>query len=316
MKKLFVLLLTLLSFYNTWAQGCSDAGVCSIGGMKGDGKDDKSYVALNLQYGLGEQNVRIFTPQFESVFKMNDRSSLQIKLPYVFAAGNLGALNGLGDISAIYNYRFYIKDPWNIGVSSGFKIGVNAADKKTKMVNSDLSPFPQLSPYSAPMPYQTSLGTHDLLFGLDARYDDKWIFGLGFQMPLYRFNRNTFDTALTKPSEIEKKQYFTSAYLLRRPDIVLRIDRKIKLNKNMVLTAGVLPIYHLGHDRFTDTSGVSHAISGSKGLTLNLTGSFIYKINKEFTVIARYASPVIVRKVRPDGLTRHYVGGLELRYYF
>jgi hypothetical protein len=317
MKKFLALGLGLLLIYNLTAQGCSDAGVCSIGGLKGDGNEENGYAALNLQYGIGEQNVRVFTPQLEAVFKLHNKSNLQLKLPYVFASGNLGAVNGIGDISLVGTYRFYDKNKWKIGFNLGFKLGVNAADKKTQIVNSDLSPFLQTSSYSAPMPYQTSLGTHDLLIGFDAKYNKKWILGLGFQMPLYQFNKNSFDTALANPVETEKKQYFTSAQLFRRPDIVLRIDRQfILIKEKLVLQAGILPIYHLGHDRITDRSGVSHAISGSKGLTFNITSAISYQLNKRFSLIARYASPLIVRKVRPDGLTRHYVSGLELRYSF
>jgi hypothetical protein len=316
MKKILGLGLFLLSIYNASAQGCSDAGVCSIGGLKSDGKEENAYVALNLQYGLGEQRVRIFTPQLEGVIKIKEKSSLQMKLPYMFAGGNLGAVNGIGDVTLVWNYKFYKYKKWKFGLNTGVKIGVNPANKKTKVVDSNLIALPYIDPLSAPMPYQTSLGTHDLLIGIDAKYDEKWIFGIGFQMPLYQFNRNTFDTALARPQEVEKKAYFTSAHLFRRPDLVLRIDRRFKLNKKLTITTGVLPIYHLGHDRFTDSAGVSHAISGSKGLTLNLNGGLSYAPNDDFTFILRYASPVIVRKVRPDGLTRHYVSGLEIRYSF
>jgi hypothetical protein len=311
MKKICFLMLAFLLVYVAQSQGCSDAGACSIGGLKNNGKDQ--YIALNMLYGVGEQNVKIFGPQLEAVFKLGKKSGVQFKLPYIITSGNLGSTNGFGDITAVYNYRYYDKKKWQLGANIGFKIGVNDANKKTPKY---LPPRISNTGYSYPMPYQTSLGTHDLLLGLDARLNEKWMLGLAAQLPFYQFNNNGFDTAIFYSFETKQKQYFTSAKLLRRPDIILRIDRKFILHKKLSLTAGVLSIYHLGHDRFTDLNGVDHALSGSKGLTLNLTGGLSYKASDHFSMIFRYASPVIVRKVRPDGLTRHFVCGLELRYSF
>jgi hypothetical protein len=311
MKKMGFLGLALLLLHNVRSQGCSDAGACSIGGLKNEGKDQ--YIALNTSYAVGEQNVHIISPQLEAVFKLGKRSSVQVKLPYIFTSGNLASTNGVGDITAVYSYRYYDKNKWQLGLNIGFKYGVNDANKKKPLFYTSR---PMTSDYSYPMPYQTSLGTHDLLIGFDARFRARWMFGLALQLPVYQFNHNGFDTAIFYPSETKEKQYFTSAKLLRRPDLVFRLDRKFILHKKLALTAGVLPIYHLGHDRFTDRTGVDHALSGSKGLTLNLTGGLSYKASDHFSIILRYASPVIVRKVRPDGLTRHFVTGLELRYSF
>ncbi len=321
MKTLTVLCaLTVLSINSSWSQGCSDAGVCSIGGLKDNGSEEKHYAALNIQYAIGEQNVRIFTPQLEGLFRIREKYGIQVKVPYTFTGGNLGAVNGFGDITLAGMYKFYDKKKWKAGMNMGVKIGTNKADKKTKVVDSNLITLPYVDPYSAPMPYQTSLGTTDLLFGLDARYGDWWSFGLGLQVPVLQFNRNTFDTALAKPAETEKKSYFSSAHLYRQPDLILRVDRKIEfIKKKLFMTLGVLPIYHLSEDRITVSRGsttVRQSVDGSDGLTLNLTGSLSYRPVDDFLFIFRYAAPAIVRKVRPDGLTRHWVSGLEIRYMF
>lgn len=309
LRILFVAL-NLCSLIEAYSQGCSDAGGCSLGGLKA--ADDLRYkmsFMLNTQYGVGEQNVKIYTPQLEYTLKLGQRFGLQAKLPYVFASGNLGSNNGFGDPLLAGIYKFYDKRSWALSINLGFKTNVNHADRPRQ------GPLAQWI-MSLPMPYQTSLGTTDLLGGIDAKYKDKWILAAAIQWPVINRNYNSFDTALVQPSDIERKQYFTSAQLLRRPDAMLRIDRRIKLNKTFALYAGVLPIYHLGHDRFTDAAGVSHAIHGSKGLTLNITSALVCNIAKNYQVTLRYATPAIVRKVRPDGLTRHYVFGLELKYYY
>ena len=312
LKFFYCLAITVCWYNRSYSQGCSDAGGCSLGGLKAaDDLQHKSSVMLNMSYGVGEQKVQIYTSQLEFTTKLGKRFGLQLKLPYVFTHGNLGSINGFGDPLLAGTYKFYDKRNWMLSVNLGIKKNVNHSDKYP------LTSLAYVPTVSLPMPYQTSLGTTDVLVGIDARHKDKWILAAGLQWPVINQNRNSFDTARIQYGDIAaQKQYFTSAQLMRRPDAILRIDRRIKLNKTFALYAGVLPIYHLGHDRFTDQYGVSHAIHGSKGLTLNVTSALVCNIAKNYQVTLRYATPAIVRKVRPDGLTRHYVIGLELKYYY
>ena len=287
------------------SQGCSDAGVCSIGGH---GKMEKGSLTLNTQYGVGEQGVQYFTNQIEGVLRLNSKYTLQLKVPYTFINGNLGSNNGLGDIVLVGNKNIYDKNDKKMSLSLGTRIGVNNANKGLENLNKAL-----------PMPYQTSLGTHDLLLGADLEYKEKWRFSLGVQIPIIQFNKNGFDTARISPSSDygdKARQYFSSYHLIRRPDIVFRVDRTFKITKKLKFTAGLLPIYHLLHDRATDINGIERAIHGSKGLTLNIPVAAAYKFNSKWTLTARFASPVIVRKVRPDGLTRQFVSSIELKYTF
>ena len=291
------------------SQGCSDAGVCSIGGH---GKMEKGSLTLNTQYGVGEQGVQYFTNQLEGVLRLNSKYTLQLKAPYTFINGNLGSNNGWGDIILVGNRNIYDKNEKKMSLSLGVRVGVNNASKYTAN---------QLLDYSIalPMPYQTSLGTHDLLLGADLEYKEKWRFSLGVQIPLIQFNKNGFDTARISPGSDrgdKARQYFSSYHLIRRPDIVFRVDRTFKITKKLKFTAGLLPIYHLLHDRYTDINGVERAIHGSKGLTLNIPVAAAYKFNSKWTLTARFASPVIVREVRPDGLTRQFVSSIELKYTF
>ena len=311
-KNLGILLLVIAVFIvrnPLLSQGCSDAGVCSIGGH---GKMEKGSLTLNTQYGVGEQGVQYFTNQLEGVLRLNSKYTLQLKAPYTFINGNLGSNNGWGDIILVGNRNIYDKNEKKMSLSLGVRVGVNNASKYTAN---------QLLDYSIalPMPYQTSLGTHDLLLGADLEYKEKWRFSLGVQIPLIQFNKNGFDTARISPGSDrgdKARQYFSSYHLIRRPDIVFRVDRTFKITKKLKFTAGLLPIYHLLHDRYTDINGVERAIHGSKGLTLNIPVAAAYKFNSKWTLTARFASPVIVREVRPDGLTRQFVSSIELKYTF
>ncbi|MFB6306619.1 MAG: hypothetical protein ABEH43_06475 [Flavobacteriales bacterium] len=75
-KSIIISLLFLLFKLNGIAQGCSDAGICSIGGMKsGSGSQIEDslnsrigisqLIAIGEQFELNEQYTWIYTTQFE-----------------------------------------------------------------------------------------------------------------------------------------------------------------------------------------------------------------------------------------------------------
>ncbi|NQW42016.1 MAG: TonB-dependent receptor [Bacteroidetes bacterium] len=307
--KLYILAICFVTlFQNTLqSQGCSDAGICNAGNMQShDSTIEKGSITFNAQYGLGEQNVRSTAFQIEGKIRVTNNSSLQVKIPYIFINGNLATGSAFGDIIAIGSYKFYERKKLVIGANVGFRISVNTADFGVRNSLNVLIPLP--------MPYQTSLGTHDLLLGADFKYKNKWLFAVGFQQPIRQFNANTFDTS--KVTLAEEKKYFSSNQLFRRPDAIFRVDKLFKIKDKLSITGGVLGIYHLGHDRALNYLLKETAISGSKGLTINVNVGITYKTTDHFSITARYATPIIVRKVRPDGLTRQLVAGLELKYSF
>lgn len=296
--------------FSLHAQGCSDAGVCSIGGMKEQSGTTKNFMlALNTQYGIGEKNTAILIPQIEFTARIDSNFQMQIKLPWVFASGNLGKTNGLGDIILTGSYRIRENKFMRLGVNAGFRIAVNDADiRQDNLTTANTTRI-------LPMPYQTSLGTHDLLLGADMKLKNKWLFAIGLQLPLIQNNRNGFDTALLLSGEDEKRQHFSSRHLERKPDLVVRIDRSFRLHPNLILNAGLLPILHLGNDtRLDSTARVE--IEGSSGLTLNINTGIQYRVAPRTRITGRYASPLVVRTARPDGLTRHWVAAIELAFEF
>ena len=311
MKKILYIVLLLTVVEKLPGQGCSDAGICTLGSsLKKDQTFDRFSFAINQSLGSGEQKVNVYNTQIEiskSVFK---KAQIQLKLPYIFTQGNLAKTQGLGDISASFTYQSYQKNDWSINYTFGFKLGVNAADKAFEIQ----LPANNSMMMALPMVYQTSLGTHDILLGADARYKSVWRFALGFQMPLVQINKNNFESSLAQYTP-NTSAYFTSNKLMRRPDALLRIDRSITIHKRLQVNAGLVAIYHLLHDRvYNPSNTASYAVHGSKGLTLNFAVSGTYAINKHFELSCRFAQPLIVRKTRPEGLTRHYVIGLELKY--
>jgi len=108
--------------------------------------------------------------------------------------------------------------------------------------------------------------------------------------------------------------YFYSANLKRQADIVARIEKKFELNKSIALFANIIPIYHVGDDEHTTYNGSKEVYQQSSGLTLNTGAGLIAELSKASVMRISFAAPMITRKERPDGLTRHFVAGLEWHY--
>src|SRR5210317_745713 len=80
------------------AQGCNDAGLCSMGDLDGQGltMNNKYNTQLSYFFGLGERQTLINTLQFEHRFMfLDDRAQLFLQLPFHYIYGNLGQTYGI-----------------------------------------------------------------------------------------------------------------------------------------------------------------------------------------------------------------------------
>ena len=82
----------------------------------------------------------------------------------------------------------------------------------------------------------------------------------------------------------------------------------------MSASAGLLFIYHLANDSYTDVLGNRVTSKGSQGLTLNLNFSSIVPVSKKMDLIFIFAAPIKTRDARPDGLTREFIVMAGLKY--
>jgi hypothetical protein len=98
--------------------------------------------------------------------------------------------------------------------------------------------------------------------------------------------------------------------------VLLRVSYPVQLTKNLQLTPGFLPIYHLMNDSFVDDASMRQELNGSQGLTLNTTLYLDYLVNENHSFQINMGSPLLVRQSRPDGLTRSFVATLEYRFRF
>ena len=280
-----------------YAQGCSDAGFCTIGSLKPHGSAlenvKKQKLTLILSNGIGDESVYVFTPGIQYDNQLSKHWTIQAKITANYASGNLGNAAGLGD--AYLSGTYIIKDnsKWTKSILLGTKLPLNNGDIKEG--NKPL-----------PMQYQSSLGTADIIGGFSIT-NNKWIFATAFQQPVSGTNRNTFLPAYWNTAAASK--YAATNDFKRKGDVLLRAGYNIEPNKKLNINLGLLGIYHLGKDNYVDgnISNKPIAIAGSDGATLNGTASAWYKVSNKFTIGLTGGVPFVVRDVRPDGLTRKFV---------
>ncbi len=302
-KTVLFLMVSLVSKFLI-AQGCSDAGFCTMGGIKQSATKTvtKQKLSLQLTNGIGDEDVYVFTPGIQYDNQLNKNWAIQAKLTTNIASGNLGTIAGLGDVLISGSYTPTTKSKWKSTFILGTKLPLNNGD-----LRKDNKPYP--------MQYQSSLGTVDLIAGVSIT-NDKWFFATAIQQPLTGNNKNTFLPAYWANSEANK--YAPSNDFYRKGDVLLRAGYTIVAKKKFNLKASLLGIYHLSKDTYIDgnISNKPIEIAGSDGITLNATFAASYTLSSKFSIAISAGLPFIVRDVRPDGLTRSFSFSPEIIYHF
>lgn len=304
-KKLFIIAVLGCSYFNLNAQGCSDAGFCTAGGLKNESTGlQSSDIRLGYNFNIGEQNVLIQAIQLETNFKLQKKAIIQAKIPFLWIQGNLGNTKGFGDPMISITYQIQNKKQFNAHIIGGIKFPLG----KT---NFTYQVYPQVDNYllSLPMPYQTGLGTTDLIAGYRIN-KGAWKFATGLQWVLIQNNKNNF---LPEKDTLNDGLYFASNQLKRGNDLLLRVEHNIKIG-NFNIEPGLLGIYRLKGDIITESNGNSLLLQGSKGTTLNLTLNVNFKISAKLQTALNAGAPIIVRQIRADGLTRAFVTSVQFKY--
>lgn len=363
MKPCFgIILASLFTFsaVRSYGQGCSDAGVCSVGslGLTGQfqyqylppdetklalmpvydpdagpsNKSDSSYhistgaqvatapaaanpkpekqyyyrfpkyfFQLSASYGKGDERTKIITTQLEGNVRMGKKMFAQVKIPYSFVTGALANTQGLNDITISLTYIAFIREKSNWSLTGGMKFPTNTGN-----ISEGGIPLP--------MVYQTSLGSIDALGGIKYAFK-KWDLTLGYQHS-FNANKNEYLHSALIGEESTYNNYFESRALKRADDAIFRFSRNFYYKK-LSANAGFLFIYHTADDTYINAAGERMRSKGSQGLTLNVNLAGTIALSKRTDLILIYASPVVTRKARPDGLTRKFVtlAGLKYKIY-
>ncbi|MDQ3018028.1 MAG: hypothetical protein M3R25_15050, partial [Bacteroidota bacterium] len=253
----------------------------------------KNALNAGVAIGAGEFSVLSISPYLSSTSRIGPKFSMDARVNYVYNTGNGISVAGFGDAFLNLNYH----PTAVLSFSAGMK-GPISRLKGNKQVDGK----------SLPMDYQTTLGTLDLIVGL--RYNvKKLLFVLAFQQPLTQ-NENTYMPEVWEPDSILASFPITNGFQ-RKADVVARIAYPFQLSNKLNLTAGLVPIYHLDEDQYRNSGGALQPIIGSDGLTLNASLYFEWRFSERRGLGVNMGFPLVVRKARPDGLTRSFVLGVE-----
>lgn len=308
MKKLIPVIAAILMLsQSASAQGCSDAGVCTLHSLKnntGTGthtEKTKNSLVLGAGYGRGERSTDNYTGYLEYTRYFASGTSLTGKVNYNLISGELARTSGPGDIFLSVNQRFAKKAKWQKSAVAGIKIPLHSSDRVKNGIR-------------LPMPYQTSLGTYDLVLALNV---NRKSFGatLALQQPLSSVNRNMFLPG-DYPGVPLTTEYWPTNRFSRKGDLVGRVSYEIKTKSRFTIRPGLLGIYHLGNDTYVDNSNKRRPIYNSTGLTLNGNVFFGYRFKSGNGIELSLGTPFVVRDQRPDGLTRSFVASLEYQFSF
>jgi hypothetical protein len=298
MKKIIAILFIVFTITKAYSQGCSDAGFCTMDAFKpAIYKDslDKNQVKIGFSYGQADHDISVFGNYLEYNRQFSNKFGLDFKLTSLAQKGNNISVFGLSD--------FYLNGNWQLNsvlkLTLGGKIPMNNGNKTINTI-------------ALPMDYQASLGTFDFIAGLGISLP-KLKYVIAFQQPISQ-NSNQFKPENFGENSVFRK--FQNTYQFKRKgDVLFRASYPVILGKKLNFTPSLLGIYHLGEDGFTNV-GHENTIIGSSGLTLNGNVYFDYNFNKKNALQLNIGSPFIVRKTRPDGLTRSIVANIEYKIRF
>jgi len=296
----FCFLLFAMSSSLLQAQGCSDAGFCTVNSLKPHQNDSisaqKNQLKVGFSVGKADNNITAYSQYAEYSRQINSKFSINAKVTSLSQVGNDISTFGLSDVYLSTNYRLNK----NLSVTLGTKIPLTDGNKIKNGGN-------------LPMDYQTSLGAFDLIVG--AGYQIKKLqLVAALQQPLTQ-NNNQF-VAENYPVNSPLRNFHTTKDFKRSGDVLFRVSYPFKITDKLQITPGLLNIYHLSNDQFTDTFGTEREIEGSKGLTVNGNLFFDYNLNEVHALQLSLGAPFAVRDVRPDGLTRSFIANLEYSFKF
>ena len=295
-------------FQQTFSQGCSDAGFCTMGAMKPDqayNRDTNFKLrSIELSQYRGTTNplsALIYVTNLDATFSIKEKTFVQLKLPYQAVTGNLGKTSGIGDISLSVTRQIKRTETYDINATLGTKIPTNSSD-----LTKENNEFGNLGSH-LPMYYQVSLGSVDFIAGMSL-LSKKWLVAVGYQNALTA-NNNKFRWSEWNGYPGGRPyidQHGVGVELKRGTDVMFRLERNWRF-PNFNFSLGALPIYRITHDEGKNIVGEYEKINDTTGLALSIITSFGYHFNVNSSVKFIYGFKLVDRDFNPDGLTRHNV---------
>ncbi len=313
-KSILLSLLLLSASQLVVAQGCSDAGFCTMGAMKPDQPFNKKVPiklrSMELSFYRGSSTISpvIYVATLDMSFNVIDNKTfVQVKLPYQAVNGNFGSTSGLSDISFCLTRNLYSSEKFDIGLTVGGKIPTNDSNLKDDEFG-----------LSLPMYYQTSLGTYDAIAGISL-VNRKWLFATGIQHP-FNANGNQFRWGEWIPVYEGGPDYVRKNHLCyelkRGTDIMFRAERNFRYAR-FNFSVGLLPIWRITKDEIFNTNLNERVkLDGTLGMALSGIVTAGYSFNVKSGVRLLVGKKITQRDVNPDGLTRNDVMTVSYFYRF
>ncbi|MDK9699860.1 MAG: hypothetical protein OEM52_06945 [bacterium] len=307
MVRVFLALSVLISLHysnDAIAQGCSDAGLCSIQGMDGSCQDEstnKHKFSAGTTLGMGDNGTRVtgFSLSFEK--QLQPKWIVSSKLTASSITGEMASTSGFGDLFLTSAYLLSSGSNHSLTWIAGCKVPIG-------------KPSVKKNDYDLPMAYQPSLGSLDAMLGIVFHRNQMQV-SIGIQQPLSGESDNAFLPESYPNAQAMK--YPASNRINRKGDILARFTYTIPVfTSRLTNRVSLLPIYHLGEDTYSDARRERVSIVGSDGLTLNGNVVSSYRINERNSLEFSLGVPFVTRDVRPDGLTRSYVFGIEYTFQY
>lgn len=309
LRRILISFLFIITGFWGFSQGCSDAGFCTMGAMKPDQHYSKAIDIKLRSIGVGQyigltrfQDV-ILVYTSDVTIGINEKTGVQIKLPYQFTFGSLANTNGIGDISLSATHRIVSTSTFDIMATVGTKLPTGQDDKSI-----DGKPLA--------MYYQPGLGTYDIIFGASL-LSRKWLVSFGYQQALNK-NDNEFKWGPWVGTDREKEalRYPTSVKLKRGIDVMNRVERNFRF-ANYNFNIGLLTIYRINKDtRISPQTGERVEADKSNGPAITLLTGFGYHFSVKSSIKIGLGFRLVKREINPDGLSREFVNTLEYVYKF
>jgi hypothetical protein len=316
MQRLLIVLFCCGLCLHAAAQGCSDAGFCTMGAMKPDQPYNKKTpiklrtVEVNFYRGKTTLSPVVYVATLDASFSVfGNKNSIQVKLPYQAVYGNLSNTKGLGDISLCFTRNIFSSDKFDVNISIGGKLPSNNSDLKDDKTGLPL-----------PMYYQTSLGTYDFITGVSL-ITRKWLFATGLQHP-FNENKNEFlwgpwDPIYKNGEGVDYIHSYAKAYHLKRgTDVMLRVERNFRFSR-VNCSLGLLNIFRVTSDELENVAtGERFKQQGTTGLALSGIATVGYNFDVRSGIKLLFGHKIVQREIAPDGLTRNLVTSVSYHYRF
>jgi hypothetical protein len=313
--KLFVVGLIALSAQSVVAQGCSDAGLCTMGTLKPNQFFDNKLrfrlksIDLNHTLGITPTQDRILQTSLDFNFTFKNSWTAQLKLPYQITQGRLGETQGFGDVTFSMSRVIFNNEKVQVALTLGGKVATGDANQ----ARIDDRPLPLL--------YQSSLGSNDLIFGGSIRTRN-WMFAAGYQRPL-NATRNTFMPEMWEDTDKREEAalYFANNQFFRGSDVMMRVERNIRFSR-LNIFAGLLSIYRITPDKvMMEHNGVMQnmEIKTSQGFVFTLMTGFGYQFSMKSGIkllVGKKDFNQFTRGKHIDGLVRNWVYSFSYQYRF